>query len=394
MADGRSDQSLRDEPAMEDDASVEDEASAGNEACGPPREPGTPAADASGPGARLRAARQAHGLDQDEQAQALNLPRRVIRALEEDDDEQLPGATFVRGYIRSWARLTGEPVEPLLAAYEARKGRPRPTVQPSPYLERVSSAPSVLLHRPGLVMTVTTLILVVVGAALMFALWPDALERFAPVPDPGRAESVEPDRMARERPEPSATKSAVDGSAGDGPAAEGPAADGSAADAGSAASGSSNSGSPRSGSPEASSVEATPLEENFATAPVLEAAQGSDPPATAGETPEVPMAEDSVVADRVVEVSADGSGTRVRAGGEAHLHLVFSGDCWVEIRDREDRVVHQDLHGRGQTLDLLGRAPFRVLLGYAPVVELSYNDSRVPLAPHTRNDVASLVIGR
>jgi cytoskeleton protein RodZ len=125
--------------------------------------------------------------------------------------------------------------------------------------------------------------------------------------------------------------------------------------------------------------------------PSVEAASsgGSAPESVRGPDPEVPVA-----ADVVTEVSADGAGTRVLAGGEARLSLTFTGDCWVEIRDGDDRVVLRDLHRAGQALDLLGRAPFRVRLGHAPVVELSYNDSRVPLAPHTRNDVASLVIGR
>jgi VIT1/CCC1 family predicted Fe2+/Mn2+ transporter len=111
MADGRSDDPIRDDPATDSGA---------DEEIGAPRDSGgraDSAPRAPGPGARLRAARKASGLDQDEMARALNLSRRVIRALEEDDDEQLPGATFVRGYIRSWARLTGESEEPLLAAF-------------------------------------------------------------------------------------------------------------------------------------------------------------------------------------------------------------------------------------------------------------------------------------
>lgn len=313
-------------------------------------------ADAVGVGDRLRAVREAQGLAQDELAQALNLPVRVVRALEEDDDAQLPGATFVRGYIRSWARLAGEPAEPLLAAYEARAGRPRPMVEPTPWLEPVSTGTRVLHHRPGLVMIVVTLILVAAGALVLFGIGPDALERSAAAPGSASAPAIESDRAA---PEPSPTAPPPD----------------------------------RPADGEAAGDDPSAAEVPVAEVPVAEPSPGEAPVA---EVPvaEAPVTEDPVAADVVIERSADGSGTRVLAGGESRLRLAFSDECWVEIRDRTDRVVHRDLHREGQVLALLGPAPFRVRLGYAPAVDLSYNDSRVPLAPHTRNDVASLVIGR
>ncbi|MEE4298758.1 MAG: DUF4115 domain-containing protein, partial [Pseudomonadales bacterium] len=69
-------------------------------------------------------------------------------------------------------------------------------------------------------------------------------------------------------------------------------------------------------------------------------------------------------------------------------------DCWVEVRDADDASVFQDLVRDGEVLELWGRAPFRIRLGYAPAVELTYNGSRVALRPFTRNDVASLTLGR
>jgi len=42
----------------------------------------------------------------------------------------------------------------------------------------------------------------------------------------------------------------------------------------------------------------------------------------------------------------------------------------------------------------VGQAPFRVLLGYAPGVQMSFNGETVVLAPHTRNNVATLVLGQ
>ena len=66
----------------------------------------TPSRDAApSAGARLRAAREAAGLSIDAVAQQLKLAPRQVRALEDDDFAQLPGRTFVRGFMRNYARL-------------------------------------------------------------------------------------------------------------------------------------------------------------------------------------------------------------------------------------------------------------------------------------------------
>ena len=73
--------------------------------------------------------------------------------------------------------------------------------------------------------------------------------------------------------------------------------------------------------------------------------------------------------------------------------FVFSEDCWVEVKSAEGDNLYSDLNRTGRTLVLTGRAPFRILLGYAPGVSLSFNDESVPLARYTRNNVANLVLG-
>ncbi|MFO1323369.1 MAG: DUF4115 domain-containing protein [Burkholderiales bacterium] len=66
-------------------------------------------ADAPAPplsaGGRLREARTQAGLTIDAVAQQLKLAPRQVRALEDDDFAQLPGRTFIRGFLRNYARL-------------------------------------------------------------------------------------------------------------------------------------------------------------------------------------------------------------------------------------------------------------------------------------------------
>lgn len=59
------------------------------------------------PGMILSAARNELKWDIEDVAANLNLRVSVIQALESDDYKDLPGPTFVRGYIRAYARLLG-----------------------------------------------------------------------------------------------------------------------------------------------------------------------------------------------------------------------------------------------------------------------------------------------
>ena len=69
------------------------------------------------PGARLAAARENQQLSVSAVAQELKLDPRVIEALESDDRDALPAATFVQGYLRRYARLTGLPEDELVRDY-------------------------------------------------------------------------------------------------------------------------------------------------------------------------------------------------------------------------------------------------------------------------------------
>src|SRR5438477_12689561 len=97
-----------------------------------PNDPITSTSLASTAGAQLRAAREALGLSQEIVAQQLKLAPRQVRALEEDDYAKLPGRTFVRGFVRNYARAFGLDAEDLVARLPG--GEPsleRPTITPS-----------------------------------------------------------------------------------------------------------------------------------------------------------------------------------------------------------------------------------------------------------------------
>lgn len=85
------------------------------------------------------------------------------------------------------------------------------------------------------------------------------------------------------------------------------------------------------------------------------------------------------------------------SGGELvrnSLNFDFTDDCWVEVRDRDNKIIFSDLKRAEETLSLLGRAPFRILLGFAPGVSLAYNGQPVDILIDKSNNSARLTVGR
>jgi len=68
-------------------------------------------------GALLTNARTAMLLNQTDVAEQLNLPKRIIQAIEADDYDGLPEPTYVRGYLSNYARIVGVDYEDLAKLY-------------------------------------------------------------------------------------------------------------------------------------------------------------------------------------------------------------------------------------------------------------------------------------
>jgi cytoskeleton protein RodZ len=75
---------------------------------------------ATGVGQELAAAREARGLALADVAQQLKFGARQLEALEQERFEALPGATFARGMVRSYARLLKLDPEPLVERIAGR----------------------------------------------------------------------------------------------------------------------------------------------------------------------------------------------------------------------------------------------------------------------------------
>lgn len=140
--------------------------------------------------------------------------------------------------------------------------------------------------------------------------------------------------------------------------------------------------------------------------PVVLPPVGEPPRPTRGTTSLRSPAAEDVTADLIVDEGdaaasvttlsgvAEGEQPAAPATDVDTLTFRFSEDSWVEVREASDETIYADLGRAGQEVFVSGEAPFGVLIGYAAGVELVFNDDPVALRPHTRENVARLVVGQ
>lgn len=96
------------------------------------------------PGQRLKVAREAAGMALTDVAERLRLSTTIVKALEADDYERLPGAAFVKGYLRNYARLVGLPADDIANLYQQIYDEEHP-------VETVEVLPPTTQRRSGLI---------------------------------------------------------------------------------------------------------------------------------------------------------------------------------------------------------------------------------------------------
>lgn len=297
----------------------------------------------NGPGPRLKAAREAAGLDLARVASQLHISTDQVEALEADRFDQFPARVFVRGYLRNYARLVGLSADGVLARFEDVW----PEGQGSAPLRRVGSQRPQVSSGHGIVRAVSWALLLGLGV-LFFVWWAGYLQDHDGSPDavaPSTDDASEPAGL--EMPPIALTE---DGSL---PLPPPPTA----------------SLDPTSVPDEPSDTQstATTVEPSDEISAVAETDTGAADAQPAEPEPAAP-----VLAPQVV--------------------LSLTGPCWVSIRDSSGdyRLVGQYNAGFREVLG--GTPPYRIRLGNAPVATLTVDGQPVDLAAHQRGQVARLTL--
>ena len=79
------------------------------------------------------------------------------------------------------------------------------------------------------------------------------------------------------------------------------------------------------------------------------------------------------------------------AGG-AVLGFTFSGESWVEVVDGTGKRVLSRRFKAGDAEEVLGRAPFTIVIGNASSTRMAFNGREYNLDPHTRGAVARVTV--
>lgn len=297
-------------------------------------------------GAALRAARERAALSVADVVERIKFSAKQIEALEADRYEDLPQGQFLRGLVRSYARLLQIDEAVLLAQLP----QPELAVNLTPVQNTLEAPmPHPNAARRANLIWLGTALLAAIGLAI-FTLMPHSTPPAAeaqPAGVPASQTQTQEVPLALS-PEPTPVSAPVAASA--------------AVSAPQAAS-----------APVATVNPASAVRASVAPAPAP-ASRVVPAPAAA---PAVPKAQSSVAA---------------LAAEDTPVRLVFDQSSWAEVRDRSGKPVFSKLSPRGSEQKISGQPPFRIVIGHAQGVHLYYRGKEIDLAPHTRVEVARLTL--
>ena len=291
-------------------------------------------------GQRLRAAREARNMERSDVARWLKLDVKLIKAIEEDDEEPLPGPVFIAGYIRSYAKLVDLPADQLVQEFTKSHGLSSPKIAklPEPVPGRMGKVAESLPKRFSVATNshpANVKWFVMISAAIFFvgiAGWIAVI-----VGDHKKSEIASLDE-----------KITV-------PAEEQPAA---------------------AASPSAAQVESDTTAAGGEAQDVVEQSAADQGQQTASQpTPKritVPLPLRKLERSDPGVVAIMGEEELANQPKES-IAVHFSADSWVDIRDATGKRLIRSLGVAGATKEVEGVAPFQVLIGYGPGVELTYN---------------------
>jgi cytoskeleton protein RodZ len=368
---------------------------------------------------QLRQARQAAGMTQAEVAEQLFLTETYIRDMDSGDFHRLPKKVFVRGYLRSYARVVGLDGGQLVQLYDEAFWETLPdtpedvavSVKENRFSGRIVLAG---LTGSGIVLILVLLVWLLttgddqkgIGAATPTAAEPVLNAKL----DSGITEGalldaanvktapVEPeflDKMLEQEPN----------SKPEAPASELVANFERAM----------NVVAPENQIAMAENPRSAGINEGLEGLVLAEAGSDPEPLSTSGENGEGwvneiegfdqsggqaqasfnPDLERGV--EKQVEIRRenrlDGRQILVDAGGSDELKATFVGECWIEVQDSQGELIYGDLNLAGDVLVLNGRAPLKVLLGNAPMASLEFNGRVIDLdSATTRDAIARLTL--
>ncbi len=357
-----------------------------------------------GPGNVLRAKREEYEWSVEAVAEALHLSTHIIKAIEADRYEDLPGATYVVGYWRSYARLLGIDIEETI---EVNK-RNLNIVKAEPAGLDINRALGHKSKSGGM----GGLLLLILLAAFAYYAWqqqffgmldgvvggkdetattqngqPDqASDAVSLSPEPKQEQvlmplKVEQDAPARALPESDSSSSSVatdnsnkakvfSGQSGTGLVLQADKKDKAVQEQ-----------APRQGSQvglvltQNTESPDTASSDSDASSNILKAQ--SEPEMTAGSD-----SASSQSGSQASDTASSPAATSASATGMETMTLTLSKDSWLDIRDKTRTRLLYKTEKAGQKIDVTGVPPFYVYIGTPDGVSIHYRGKDVPFETH------------
>lgn len=310
------------------------------------------------PGETLRQARESKNWSLPDVALRLNLTVASLSNLENGQFEKLPGHTFARGYVRAYAKLLGLDQAVLVDQFDKFTGTDGKG-GPVHALGRIEE-PVRLSHN---ILRIVSLLLLVVLVGGGFLWWQDQATQRGKEPAGLNLEHVEvesADGTTQIHPldEPEDQAAVESQTANQSPLPL-------------------DIGTPAAEVPAAST--SAPVAPEPSVAPAATAsAPAAVPPVTAPAVPAAPAAAEAAPV----------------MAGSGQIRLQFSADCWTQVTDANGKVLMSGLKRKGDNLEVAGKPPLTLRLGYARGVQVSYNGQPVDVAPFTSGETARLKLGQ
>ena len=330
----------------------------------------------SNPGETLRKARESKNLAQAEVAQQLNLTLRALTQVEAGAFDKLPGHTFARGYIRAYAKLLELDQDRLVADFDAYTG--------------TDSAGS-SVHALGRIEEPTHLaqsLLRFVSVGLLLGLL--AVSFFWWQEQSTRKDSDAAVSRALEHVEVESADGTTEIHPLDEPEDQA-VADGQALIVEPA-----SEIAPELAAQTATAATAAPAADTATSAtqpaPVAEPAAAVVAPVAAVPAAPVSAALPSVTP--VVEAPVSAPAPVQAAAGQALVNIQFTANCWTQLTDANGKVLFSALKRAGESLELAGKPPLELRLGFARGAQVSYNGQVVDVAPYTSGETARMKLGQ
>ena len=327
----------------------------------------------SNPGETLRKARESKNLAQAEVAQQLNLTLRALTQVEAGAFDKLPGHTFARGYIRAYAKLLELDQDRLVADFDAYTGTDSAgsSVHALGRIEEPTHLAQSLLRFVSVGLLLGLL-------AVSFFWWQEQSTR----KDSDAAVSRALEHVEVE---------SADGTTEIHPLDE--PEDQAVAD------GQAQIVEPASEiAPELAAQTAT-------TAPAADTATSASQPAPVAEpaaavvapvaaVPAAPVSAALPSMTPVVEAPVSAPAPVQAAAGQALVNIQFTANCWTQLTDANGKVLFSALKRAGESLELAGKPPLELRLGFARGAQVSYNGQVVDVAPYTSGETARMKLGQ